>query len=131
MRQLSGSDAFFLYSDKPGRHQHLSTIYLYDPSSAPGGGVDFRTILEHVRERIGTSRIFRQRLVDVPLNVDYPYWIHDEHFDLEFQTGDNSASSPPGFMRGPWICTGRSGRCTLSTASIIFRGYRMERLPSW
>jgi WS/DGAT/MGAT family acyltransferase len=84
MRQLSGSDAFFLYSDKPGRHQHLSTIYLYDPSSAPGGAVDFRTILEHVRDRIGTSRIFRQRLVEVPLNADYPYWIHDEHFDLEF-----------------------------------------------
>jgi hypothetical protein len=36
MRQISGSDAFFLYADKPGRHQHLSTIYLYDPSSAPG-----------------------------------------------------------------------------------------------
>lgn len=84
MRQLSGSDAFFLYSDKPGRHQHISTIYLYDPSTAPGGKTDFLTILEHVRNRIGTSRIFRQRLVDVPLNLDYPYWIHDAHFDLEF-----------------------------------------------
>ena len=84
MRQLSGSDAFFLYSDKPGRHQHISTIYLYDPSTAPGGEIDFLTILEHVRERIGTSRVFRQRLVDVPLNLDYPYWIHDQHFDLEF-----------------------------------------------
>jgi diacylglycerol O-acyltransferase len=83
MRQLSGSDAFFLYADKPGRHQHLSTIYLYDPSSAKGE-VNFQRILEHVRDRIGTSRIFRQRLVQVPMNVDYPYWIHDEHFDLEF-----------------------------------------------
>jgi WS/DGAT/MGAT family acyltransferase len=84
MRQLSGSDAFFLYSDKPGRHQHLSTIYLYEPYSARNGGVDFQKILDHVNQRIGTSRIFRQRLVHVPLNVDYPYWIHDEHFDLEF-----------------------------------------------
>ena len=84
MRQLSGSDAFFLYTDKPGGHQHISTIYLYDPSTAPGGSVDFLTILEHVRDRIGTSRIFRQRLVDVPMNLDYPYWIHDQHFDLEF-----------------------------------------------
>lgn len=83
MRQLSGSDAFFLYADKPGRHQHLSTIYLYDPSDAPGD-VNFQRILEHVRERIGTSRIFRQRLVRVPMDVDYPYWVHDEHFDLEF-----------------------------------------------
>jgi hypothetical protein len=36
MRQISGSDAFFLYADKPGRHQQLSTVYLYDPSTAPG-----------------------------------------------------------------------------------------------
>ena len=84
MRQLSGSDAFFLYSDKPGRHQHVSTIYLYDPSTAPGGKVDFQAVLEHMRARIGTSRIFRQRLVHVPLNIDYPYWIYDRHFDLEF-----------------------------------------------
>lgn len=84
MRQLSGSDAFFLYSDNPGRHQHVSTIYLYDPSTAPGGKVDFQTVLEHMRARIGTSRIFRQRLVHVPLNIDYPYWIYDKHFDLEF-----------------------------------------------
>ena len=84
MRQLSGSDAFFLYSDKPGKHQHVSTIYLYDPSTAPDGRVDFQTILEHLRGRLGTSRILRQRLVNVPLNLDYPYWIHDAHFDLEF-----------------------------------------------
>ena len=58
MRQLSGSDAFFLYSDKPGRHQHISTIYLYDPSTAPDGKVDFATILNHVRDRIGRHGFF-------------------------------------------------------------------------
>jgi WS/DGAT/MGAT family acyltransferase len=84
MRQLSGSDAFFLYSDKPGQHQHISTIYIYDPSTAPGGEVSFDTILDHVRDRLSTSRIFRQRLVEVPLNLDYPYWIEDRHFSLEF-----------------------------------------------
>ena len=94
MRQLSGSDAFFLYSDKPGRHQHLSTIYLYEPASEGNDGVDFRRILDHVNERIGTSRIFRQRLVQVPLNVDYPYWIHDEHFDLEFHVRHIALPSP-------------------------------------
>ena len=56
MRQLSGSDAFFLYSDKPGQHQHISTIYIYDPSTAPGGKVEFEAILDHVRDRLSTSR---------------------------------------------------------------------------
>jgi WS/DGAT/MGAT family acyltransferase len=84
MRQLSGSDAFFLYTDKPGQHQHISTIYLYDQSTAPGGTVRFKSILEHIRDRLSTSRIFRQKLVEVPLNLDYPYWIEDPHFSLEF-----------------------------------------------
>jgi hypothetical protein len=122
MRQLSGSDAFFLYSDKPGRHQHLSTIYLYDPSSAPGGVVDFRTILDHVRERIGTSRIFRQRLVEVPLNVDYPYWIYDDHFDLEFHVRHIALPEP-----GDW----RQFCITSSTGSTMFRGSRRAPSRCW
>jgi len=84
MRQLSGSDAFFLFSDKPGQHQHISTIYIYDQSTAPDGHVRFKAILDHVRDRLSTSRIFRQRLVEVPFNLDYPYWIEDPHFSLEF-----------------------------------------------
>ena len=84
MRQLSGSDAYFLYSDRPGKHQHVSTIYLYDQSTVPTGTVRFKSILNHVRHRLGTSRLFRQKLVHVPFNLDYPYWIEDPHFELEF-----------------------------------------------
>ena len=84
MRQLSGSDAFFLFSDKAGQHQHISTIYIYDQSTASGGHVRFKNILDHVQDRLSTSRIFRQKLVEVPLNLDYPYWIEDPHFSLEF-----------------------------------------------
>lgn len=84
MRQLSGSDAFFLYSDKPGQHQHISTIYIYDQATAPGGQVRFKAIQDHVRDRLGRSRIFRQKLLEVPFNLDYPYWIEDPNFSLEF-----------------------------------------------
>lgn len=132
MRQLSGSDAFFLYSDKPGRHQHLSTIYLYDPSSAPGGGVDFRTILDHVGERIGTSRIFRQRLVEVPLNVDYPYWIHDDHFDLEFHVR-HIALPEPGDWRQFCILASRLHSRPVDMHRPVWEMYVIEGLDnvSW
>jgi WS/DGAT/MGAT family acyltransferase len=132
MRQLSGSDAFFLYSDKPGRHQHISTIYLYDPSTAPGGKVDFRTILEHVRERIGTSRIFRQRLVDVPLNLDYPYWIHDRHFDLEFHVR-HIALPRPGDWRQFCILASRLHARPVDLKRPVWEMYVIENLDnvSW
>lgn len=94
MRQLSGSDAFFLFSDKPGQHQHISTIYIYDPSTASSGHLDFETILDHVRDRLSTSRIFRQKLVEVPLNLDYPYWIEDSAFSLESHVRHISLPSP-------------------------------------
>lgn len=102
MRQLSGSDAYFLYSDQPGRHQHVSTIYLYDPSTAPGQTVSFETILKHVEERLSSSRLFRQKLVHVPLKLDYPYWIEDPHFEIEFHVRQLALPQP-----GDWrqFCT--------------------------
>lgn len=129
MRQLSGSDAFFLYSDKPGQHQHISTIYLYDPSTAPGGQVDFLTILEHVRERIGTSRIFRQRLVDVPLNLDYPYWIHDKHFDLEFHVR-HIALPHPGDWRQFCILASRLHARPVDLKRPVWEMYVIEDLDN-
>lgn len=83
MRQLSGSDAFFLFSDRPGQHQHISTIYLYDPSTAPGGRVGFEAFRSHVQDRLDFSPLFRQKLVKVPLNLDYPYWVDDTRFSLD------------------------------------------------
>jgi diacylglycerol O-acyltransferase len=127
MRQLSGSDAFFLYSDKPGKHQHVSTIYLYDPSTAPGGRVEFQAILEHVRERLGTSRIFRQRLVKVPFNVDYPYWIHDAHFDLEFHVR-HIALPHPGDWRQFCILASRLHARPIDLRRPVWEMYVIEGL---
>ena len=132
MRQLSGSDAFFLYSDKPGRHQHISTIYLYDPSSAPGGKIGFADFLEHVEDRIGTSRIFRQRLVDVPLNLDYPYWIHDAHFDLEFHVR-HIALPKPGDWRQFCILVSRLHARPVDMKRPVWEMYLIDGLDevSW
>jgi len=84
MRQLSGSDAFFLYSDRPGRHQHVSTVYVYDPSTTVEREVGFDAIRRHMEARLDASRLFRQRLVRVPFDLDYPWWIEDPHFELDF-----------------------------------------------
>ncbi|MEJ2603578.1 MAG: wax ester/triacylglycerol synthase family O-acyltransferase [Gammaproteobacteria bacterium] len=84
MRQLSGADAFFLYSDRPGRHQHVSTVYIYDPATAAGGELDFGAIRDHMENRLDVSRLFRRRLMRVPFDLDYPWWIEDADFELDF-----------------------------------------------
>jgi WS/DGAT/MGAT family acyltransferase len=84
MRQLSVQDAAFLYLESQGAHLHLTALYIYDQSTAPGGVVRHKDVLRYVESRLHTSPVFRQKLVTLPLSIDYPYWVDDEQFDLEF-----------------------------------------------
>src|SRR5215813_823853 len=84
MQQLSGMDASFIYFETPKSPSHIFSVYIYDQSSAPGGRVTFKGILQYVEERLHVSRTFRQRLVQVPMGLDHPYWIEDPAFDLEY-----------------------------------------------
>ncbi|MDJ0709137.1 MAG: wax ester/triacylglycerol synthase family O-acyltransferase [Woeseiaceae bacterium] len=129
MRQLSGSDAFFLYSDKPGKHQHVSTIYIYDQSTAPDGHVRFKSILQHVRQRLCTSRLFRQKLVKVPFNFDYPYWIEDPHFELEFHVR-HIALPQPGDWRQFCIQVARLHSRPLDMNRPVWEMYVIEGLDN-
>jgi diacylglycerol O-acyltransferase / wax synthase len=46
--------------------------------------VRFKGLLKHIESRLHLSPIFRQKLLRVPLELDFPYWIEDERFDLEY-----------------------------------------------
>ncbi|HEX4694558.1 wax ester/triacylglycerol synthase family O-acyltransferase [Sphingomonas sp.] len=84
MEQLSAQDASFVYLETPHTPMHIGSVGIYDPSTAPGGFVRFKDILNFVESRLQGARSFRQRLVRVPFDVDHPYWIEDPEFDLEF-----------------------------------------------
>jgi WS/DGAT/MGAT family acyltransferase len=84
MQQLTGLDASFIYLETPNAPLHVFSVYIYDQSTAPGGKVTFKGILDHVRNRLHISRTFRQKLVQVPFGLDHPYWIKDPNFDLEY-----------------------------------------------
>lgn len=84
MQQLSGQDASFVYLETPTTPMHIGSVGIYDPSTAPGGMVRFKDILNFVSSRLGGARSFRQRLVRLPLDLDHPYWIEDPQFDIEF-----------------------------------------------
>ena len=84
MQQLTAHDAMFVHFDNENWAAHGGIVGIYDPSTAPGGTVRFRDILAHLERRLPRSPVFRRRLVRVPMDLDNPYWIEDEHFDLEF-----------------------------------------------
>jgi diacylglycerol O-acyltransferase / wax synthase len=98
MRQLNKHDALFLASESAHSNSNVSLIQIYDPSTAPGGRLRFKSVLALVESRLHRSPIFRQKLRQVPFGLDDPYWIDDENFDLEYHVR-NIALPKPGDWR--------------------------------
>jgi WS/DGAT/MGAT family acyltransferase len=119
MQQLSGFDAAFLYAETPRAHMAGGGVSIYDPSTAPGGKVTFKGILSHLEHRLHEARMFRQRLVRVPFDLDHPYWIEDPDFDLEFHVRHIALPKP-----GDWrqLC--------IQIARLVSRPLDLER-PLW
>ncbi|MDJ0642877.1 MAG: wax ester/triacylglycerol synthase family O-acyltransferase [Erythrobacter sp.] len=84
MRQLQGMDSSFVALESPNSPMHIGSVLIYNPATAPGGFVRFKDILGFIESRMQLSRTMRQRLVRVPFDLDYPYWIEDPNFDLEY-----------------------------------------------
>ena len=83
LKKLSAQDAQFLYTQTANNLTHIMGVYIYDPSTAPGGFVRFKDIIRHVESRVDTSPLFKRRLHRLPFDMDHPYWVEDEHFDIE------------------------------------------------
>jgi len=84
MEQLQGLDAAFVALEQPASPVHIGSIMIYDPATAPDGFVRFKDILSFVENRLRLSKTLRQKMVKVPFGIDYPYWVQDIDFDLEY-----------------------------------------------
>lgn len=95
MRQLTALDQQFLALEDERNFGHVGGLAILDPSGAPGGTLTLLDMQNLIAERLPLVPPFRWRLVQVPLNLDYGYWIEDPHFDLEFHVRE-LALAPPG-----------------------------------
>ncbi|MEO1047840.1 MAG: wax ester/triacylglycerol synthase family O-acyltransferase [Pseudomonadota bacterium] len=112
-------DSSFVAMESPNSPMHIGSILIYDPSTAPGGFVRFKDILQFFESRMPLSKTMRQRLVRVPFDLDYPYWIEDPNFDLEYHVRHVALPKP-----GDWrqLC--------IQTARIHSRPMDLTR-PPW
>lgn len=94
MRQLQGMDSSFVAMESPNSPMHIGSVLIYNPETAPGGFVRFKDILEFIDKRLRLSTTMRQRLVRVPFDLDFPYWIEDPNFDLEYHLRHVALPSP-------------------------------------
>jgi diacylglycerol O-acyltransferase len=102
VRQLSATDALFLFSERRQTPNHIGMLQIYDPSAAPGGQVRFTGMLADLESRLHLARAFREKVVSARLGLDFPYWIDDPDFDLEYHVRHIALPKP-----GNWrqLCT--------------------------
>jgi WS/DGAT/MGAT family acyltransferase len=130
MRQLRGEDARFVYAETGHANSNITLVYIYDPSTAPGGRVRFKGLLKHIESRLHLSPIFRQKLLRVPLELDYPYWIEDERFDLEYHVR-HVALPRPGDWRQFCIQASRIHARPLDLSRPLWELYLVEGLDTF
>ena len=94
MQQLSAQDAQFLYIETGNNLTHVMGVNVYDPSTAPGGKVRFKDIIDQVESRFNSSPVFKRRLMRLPYDFDHPYWVEDEFFDVEHHMFHGSLPEP-------------------------------------
>jgi len=130
MRQLSEHDAGFIYSDSEHANSNVTLLHIYDQSTVPGGVVRFRSIVSHVESRLDRLPLFRQKIRRVPFDLDYPYWIEDENFDIEFHVR-HLALPKPGDWRQFCIQASRIHARSLDLHRPLWEMYVIEGLDSF
>jgi diacylglycerol O-acyltransferase / wax synthase len=94
MRQLTSLDAQFLALETPRQAGHVGGVAILDPSTAPGGTLDSSDMKRLLEERLPLLPPFRWKLAEVPLGLDYPYWVDDADFDLDFHVRELALPAP-------------------------------------
>jgi len=130
MRQLSGHDAGFLYTDTTQANANVSLLHIHDQRTAPGGVVRFKQILAHIEGRLSAAPLFRQRLQRVPMGLDHPYWVDDPNFDLEYHVR-HIALPKPGDWRQFCIQVSRIHARALDLDRPLWEAYVIEGLDSF
>jgi WS/DGAT/MGAT family acyltransferase len=94
LRQLTSLDAQFLALETSRQSGHVGGLAILDTSTRPNGSISCADIKGLLSERLLNLPPFRWKLVEVPLGLDYPYWIDDQDFDLDFHVRELALPSP-------------------------------------
>ena len=94
MRQLTSLDSQFLALETPRQSGHVASVAILDTSTTPNGNLTLADIQTLILERLPLLPPLRWRLQEVPLGLDYPYWVDDIDFDLDFHVRELALPAP-------------------------------------
>lgn len=83
MEQLGGLDAMFIHAEQNGMPMHISSFSIYDPAETDKQSLGFEEIEAVFENMVADISVMRSRLVKAPLNIDQPYWMPVDDFDIQ------------------------------------------------
>ena len=93
-KQLSALDTQFLAIENDRNYGHTGGLAVLDPSTAPGGDLTLQELKDFIASRLHLIPPFTSRLAQVPFNLDWPYWVKDEHFDIGYHVREIALPAP-------------------------------------
>ena len=127
MKQLSGLDASFLYMETGSQFGHVSSLSIYERPDDP----DYEPLSSwrhQIERRLHFLEPLRRRLLNVPFNLDHPYWVDDPGFDLDFHVR-HTAVAPPGDDEQIAELVARIIGRPLDRSRPLWESYVIEGLP--
>ena len=129
MYQVDSEDANFLFLERAESPTHISLMYFYDQSDLGPEPVRFTHIREHLRNRLNSAPVFSQKIRRTPGDIDYPYWVDDKKFDLDFHVR-HLALPKPGDWRQFCIQVSRLHSRPLDMSRPLWELYVIEGLDN-
>ncbi len=128
LKQLSGTDAGFLYMETGSSFGHVNSLAVYtrpaDPDFDP-----YRAFRDQIEARLPILEPYRRRLVEVPFELDHPYWLNDPDFDLDFHLRHIAIPAPGDDEQLAELVARLIGR-PLDRARPLWEAYVIEGLSS-
>ena len=95
MQDFTGFDSFFMFWDAPHAPSHCGAVFIFDKTKI-NGSFDFEVFKEFLGSRLHVNKVFRQKLVEIPLNLGRPFWVEDPNFNLDFHIQRMALPKPGG-----------------------------------
>jgi diacylglycerol O-acyltransferase len=128
VQQLSSLDAQFLAIETDRNYGHVGSVAILDPSTRPAGTITVEDVRELLEERLHLIPPFTMRLAEVPFNLDWPYWVPDDHFDLGYHVRELGLPAP-GTMAQLAEQAGRIYSRRLDRSRPLWELYLIHGLP--
>lgn len=109
IKQVTGQDAAFLYAESALNPMHIGTLIIVEDS------LIFDDFKDTIASKLHLMPKFRQRLLNVPFDLDYPYWVDDPNFELDLHLNRIKLPDPADWK------TLRDTTATVFSASLDLR----------